>query len=37
LHGLIQSLTIPELEKQRLLALTPANYVGLASSLARSA
>jgi adenylosuccinate lyase len=37
LHGLIQSLAIPELEKQRLLALTPANYVGLASSLARSA
>ena len=37
LHGLIHSLAIPETEKQRLLALTPANYVGLASSLARSA
>ena len=37
LHGLIHSLAIPEAEKQRLLALTPANYVGLASSLARSA
>jgi len=37
LHGLIYSLAIPEAEKQRLLALTPANYVGLASSLARSA
>ena len=37
LHGLIHSLAIPEAEKQRLLALTPANYLGLASSLARSA
>jgi len=37
LHGLIHGLAIPETEKQRLLALTPANYVGLASSLARSA
>ncbi len=37
LHGLIHTLAIPEAEKQRLLALTPANYVGLASSLARSA
>jgi adenylosuccinate lyase len=37
LHGLILSLAIPETEKQRLLALTPGNYVGLASSLARSA
>ncbi|NBY33130.1 MAG: adenylosuccinate lyase [Betaproteobacteria bacterium] len=37
LHGLIHGLAIPESEKQRLLALTPANYVGLASSLARSA
>ena len=37
LHGLIHTLNIPEEEKQRLLALTPANYLGLASSLARSA
>jgi adenylosuccinate lyase len=37
LHGLIHGLAIPETEKQRLLALTPANYVGLAPSLARSA
>ena len=37
LHGLIHGLAIPESEKQRLLALTPANYVGLAPSLARSA
>jgi adenylosuccinate lyase len=37
LHGLIHGLPIPETEKQRLLALTPANYVGLAPSLARSA
>ena len=37
LHGLIHGLAIPDTEKQRLLALTPANYVGLAPSLARSA
>ena len=35
LHGLIQSLDIPEAEKTRLLALTPASYVGLAAELAR--
>ena len=35
LHGLIRSLQIPEAEKQRLLALTPASYVGMAVSLAR--
>ncbi len=35
LHGLIRSLDIPEPEKQRLLALTPASYVGLAATLAR--
>ncbi len=35
LHALIRSLEIPEPEKQRLLALTPASYVGLAATLAR--
>ncbi len=34
LHGLILTLAIPEAEKQRLLALTPATYTGLAASLA---
>ena len=34
LHGLILTLAIPEAEKQRLLALTPATYIGLAASLA---
>ena len=37
LHALIHSLTIPEAEKARLLAMTPASYVGLAASLARRA
>jgi len=35
LHGLIVNLGIPEAEKQRLLALTPATYIGLAASLAK--
>ena len=35
LHGLIESLEIPESEKQRLLAMTPANYVGMAATLAK--
>jgi adenylosuccinate lyase len=35
LHGLIVKLSIPEAEKQRLLALTPATYIGLAASLAK--
>jgi len=35
LHGLIVKLAIPEAEKQRLLALTPATYIGLAASLAK--
>ncbi|MBI5907435.1 MAG: adenylosuccinate lyase, partial [Burkholderiales bacterium] len=35
LHGLIRSLAIPEAEKQRLLALTPASYVGKAAELAK--
>jgi len=35
LHELIRSLDIPEPEKQRLLAMTPASYTGLASDLAK--
>jgi adenylosuccinate lyase len=35
LRGLIESLEIPEAEKQRLLAMTPASYTGLAAELAR--
>jgi adenylosuccinate lyase len=35
LHGLIRSLDIPEAEKVRLLALTPAGYIGKAAELAR--
>ena len=37
LHALIHSLAIPEAEKARLLAMTPASYIGLAASLARRA
>ena len=35
LHGLIRSLEIPQAEKDRLLALTPASYIGKAAELAR--
>jgi adenylosuccinate lyase len=35
LRGFIATLAIPEAEKERLLALTPATYVGLAAGLAR--
>jgi adenylosuccinate lyase len=35
LHGLIRSLDIPEAEKDRLLAMTPGSYVGMAAELAR--
>ena len=35
LHGLIRSLEIPEAEKTRLLAMTPASYTGQAAELAR--
>jgi adenylosuccinate lyase len=34
LHGLIRSLAIPDEEKARLLAMTPASYVGKAAELA---
>jgi adenylosuccinate lyase len=37
LHALVRTLAIPEAEKQRLLALTPATYVGKAAELARRA
>jgi len=35
LHAFIGGLQIPEGEKQRLLTLTPASYIGLAAQLAR--
>ncbi len=35
LHGLIRSLEIPEAEKTRLLAMTPASYTGMAAELAK--
>ncbi|PLC04949.1 adenylosuccinate lyase [Variovorax sp. RO1] len=35
LHGLIRSLAIPDEEKARLLAMTPASYTGKAAELAR--
>jgi adenylosuccinate lyase len=35
LHALVRSLEIPQAEKDRLLALTPAAYIGKAAELAR--
>ncbi|HWI84184.1 adenylosuccinate lyase, partial [Ramlibacter sp.] len=35
LHALIRSLEIPAAERERLLALTPATYIGKAAELAR--
>jgi adenylosuccinate lyase len=35
LHAFIGTLTIPDAEKNRLKALTPATYTGLAEKLAR--
>ncbi|HMA08078.1 MAG TPA: adenylosuccinate lyase, partial [Ramlibacter sp.] len=35
LHGLIRTLDIPQSERDRLLAMTPASYVGKAAELAR--
>ena len=35
LHALVRSLDIPQAEKDRLLAMTPASYVGKAAELAR--
>ena len=37
LHALIRSLDIPDAEKTRLLAMTPASYTGMAAALARRA
>jgi adenylosuccinate lyase len=37
LHALIRSLDIPAPEKERLLAMTPASYIGKAAELARRA
>jgi adenylosuccinate lyase len=37
LHALVRSLEIPKAEKERLLALTPATYIGKAAELARRA
>ncbi len=35
MHGFIEQLDLPVAEKQRLLALSPAQYIGLAAPLAR--
>ncbi|HSE01245.1 MAG TPA: adenylosuccinate lyase [Burkholderiales bacterium] len=35
LHAFIKGLAIPDIEKQRLLALTPATYLGKAAELAK--
>ena len=35
LHEFIRSLAIPDAEKARLLAMTPATYIGLAAALAK--
>ena len=35
LHAFIRTLPIPESERERLLAMTPANYTGLAARLAK--
>ncbi|HEX7888518.1 MAG TPA: adenylosuccinate lyase [Ramlibacter sp.] len=37
LHALIRSLEIPQAEKDRLLAMTPASYIGKAAELAKRA
>jgi adenylosuccinate lyase len=35
MRGFIATLALPDAEKQRLLAMTPASYTGLAEPLAR--
>jgi adenylosuccinate lyase len=35
LHAFINGLALPEPEKNRLLALTPATYIGKAAELAK--
>jgi adenylosuccinate lyase len=37
LHAFIEGLALPAADKRRLLALTPANYIGKAAELARKA
>jgi adenylosuccinate lyase len=37
LHALISSLEIPAADKERLLAMTPGSYIGMAAELARRA
>ena len=37
LRGFIESLDLPEADKQRLLAATPGSYTGIASDLAKGA
>ena len=37
LHAFIRGLAVPAAERDRLLALTPRRYVGLAATLAQSA
>ena len=37
MHALIRSLEIPQAEKDRLLAMTPASYIGKAAELAKRA
>jgi adenylosuccinate lyase len=36
LHTFIKGLAIPETEKQRLLAMTPSSYIGMAARLAKA-
>ncbi len=36
MRGFIESLDLPDADRQRLLQLTPASYIGLAESLART-
>jgi adenylosuccinate lyase len=35
LHAFIRALDLPEADRARLLALTPATYIGMAADLAR--
>jgi adenylosuccinate lyase len=35
MQGFIKGLALPDEDKQRLLAMTPSTYTGLAESLAR--
>jgi adenylosuccinate lyase len=36
LHHLVAGLAIPEQDKARLLAMTPASYIGKAAALAKA-